>query len=373
MPRFFMLCVKVMEKICRNVLHVDSIFEGGYRLLTEATKQKPEKLNNPFFYKASSDAEKYLEQLQEFKETAPANVKTQVEQDIRMLSYGIAGEKNVAFELNNSHIPMLVLHDLHIEFEELTAQIDYLIITKKFVMIIECKNLIGNIEVRNNGEFIRTTEYKGRLKKEGIYSPVTQVTRHLELIRQARLSLRNNFITKALFEKMFYENYKTVVVLANPKTIVNMKYAKKEVKERIIRCDQLIEHIKKVGQEKAEIYKEKDMYELADYFLSLHTPTTVDYTKKYLTEESESSVAETPQMIDNIEETPLYKELKRYRLETSKAEDIKAYFIFNNLQMNDLINARPKTLDELNKIPGFGDVKCQKYGNAILEIIKKYS
>ena len=94
--------------------------------------------------------------------SAPSNVKAQVEQDIKTLSYGIFGEENVAFELNNSYLPMIVLHDLNIKYDGLSAQIDYLIITRKINLIIECKNLIGNIEVNNNGDFIRTTAYNGR-------------------------------------------------------------------------------------------------------------------------------------------------------------------------------------------------------------------
>lgn len=38
-------------------------------------------------------------------------------------------------------------------------------------------------------------------------------------------------------------NYNTIVVLANPKTVLNVKYAKKEVKQMVIRADQLSEFI----------------------------------------------------------------------------------------------------------------------------------
>lgn len=71
-----------------------------------------------------------------------------------------------------------------------------------------------------------------------------------------------------------------------------------------------------------------------------------------------------------IADTPLYKQLKQYRYDTSKAEGVKAYFIFNNAQLEKLVTVKPKTLDELKTISGFGDVKSQKYGTAILEIIK---
>ena len=68
---------------------------------------------------------------------------------------------------------MLVLHDLHLEYEDLSAQIDYLVISPKINLVIECKNLIGDIEVTSNGEFIRSFEFGGRKIREEIYSPIT--------------------------------------------------------------------------------------------------------------------------------------------------------------------------------------------------------
>lgn len=336
----------------------------------EVITQRPANLKRPFFYKTDSDARRQLEQLKEIHKTAPDVIKAKIEQDIKMLSYGITGEENVAFELNNSSLPIIVLHDLHIVYEDLSAQIDYMIITNKFTLIVECKNLIGNIEVNSNGDFIRTLQYNGKYKKEGMYSPITQNMRHLEMIKKVRLALRNNFVTKTLFEKHFDENYKSVVVLANPKTIVNMKYAKKDVKEKIIRCDQLIEYIKKLMKESENaISSEKEMFKLAEFFLSLHSENTVDYTKKYWAEETVKEACITNDT--KLEDTLLYKELKQYRYDTSKAEGVKAYFIYNNAQLEELVSVRPKTLDELKNISGFGDVKCQKYGAAILEIIKR--
>jgi hypothetical protein len=335
----------------------------------EAITQKPAHLKRPHFYKADSNAIRQLEQLKEIHKTAPDAIKPQIEHDIKMLSYGIVGEECIAFELNNSSLPVIVLHDLHIVYEDLSAQIDYLIITNKFVLVIECKNLIGNIEVNNNGDFIRTMQYNGKYRKEGIYSPITQNMRHLEIIKRVRLSRKNNFFTQTIFEKYFDSNYKSVVVLANPKTVVNMKYAKKDVKEKIIRCDQLIKYIKRqLNKSKNPISSEKDMYEQADFFLNLHSENTVDYSKKYRIEEPEQKTFAATNV--KIADTPLYKQLKQYRYDTSKAEGVKAYFIFNNAQLEKLVTVKPKTLDELKTISGFGDVKSQKYGKAILEIIK---
>lgn len=126
---------------------------------------KSNSLKKPDFYKSVSETDKQLEMLKAYYEKAPDHVKPEVEKDIKMLSYGIAGEKNIAFELNNSFLPLIVLHDLCLEYNGLTAQIDYLIITPKVNLVVECKNLVGNIEVNNRGDFIRIIKYGNKYFK----------------------------------------------------------------------------------------------------------------------------------------------------------------------------------------------------------------
>lgn len=73
-----------------------------------------------------------------------------------------------------------------------------------------------------------------------------------------------------------------------------------------------------------------------------------------------------------IEETDIYKELKAYRLEVSRKERIKPYIIYNDKQLKELINKKPKSIEDLQKISGFGEVKSKKYGDDILGILAKY-
>lgn len=341
-----------------------------------------DKLDKPVFLKESSDAQAQLGQLREFYKIAPADIKGQIEQDIKLLSYGIRGEEQIAFELKNSFMPMIVLHDLHIEYEGLSAQIDYLVITRKVIIVIECKNLYGDIEVTSNGEFIRTFDYGNKKVREGIYSPITQNQRHLDLLRKINLDRRSNFLSRAIADRFFDDWYKSIVVLANPKTVVNTRYAKKDVKEKIIRCDQLVEYIKKLNREsKNPQDSDKGLYALGELFLELHTPNTTDYTKKYQVVAQELDAAATidtvetvsePPSTETLEETPLYKVLRQYRYEKSREENVKPYFLYNNAQLEELIKRMPKSLDELKEISGFGDVKCQKYGADILSIIEKH-
>jgi len=112
-----------------------------------------DRIKGPVFLKESNSLQRQLEALENIK-TENEEICQLIQQDIRRLKYGIAGEEKIAFELKNSHIPMFVLHDLHIEYEGLSAQIDYLLVTRSRIFILECKNLYGNIEINSNGEYI---------------------------------------------------------------------------------------------------------------------------------------------------------------------------------------------------------------------------
>lgn len=238
------------------------------------------KLNEPIFLKETSSAIKQLEQLKAIeRDLLPVEVGKQLDKEIKLLSLGIQGEKNIDFELRNSHIPMYVLHDLYLEDEGLSAQIDYLVITRKCSFVIECKNLYGNIEINEKGDFIRTFNNS---PKEGIYSPVTQNQRHLEMLKRIRLKAKKNIITKSLFEKNFNNDYRSIIVLANPKTVLYDKKADKSIKSQVIRADSLISYIKQVNRQRDSFENSNsEMKGIAEYFLSAHIERDIDYTEKY--------------------------------------------------------------------------------------------
>jgi hypothetical protein len=185
-----------------------------------------DKLCEPIVLKEDSDAQKQFEQLDFYSKIAPESIKEQIEQEKKLVYYGIKGEEAVMFELKNSHMPMYILHDVFLEKNGLKTQIDYIVITRKVILIIECKNLYGNISVDNQGNFTRTIQLGNRYRKEGIYSPIAQNQRHVEMIREKRRNSKG-FLFKAFFDKFFDSKYKSVVIIANSKSVIDMRYAPK--------------------------------------------------------------------------------------------------------------------------------------------------
>lgn len=319
-------------------------------------------MKEPVFLRESNQLSKQIEKLKELEPSLNEEGKTLLRQDIKNLEYGIIGEKNIAFELKNSHMPMYILHDIYLEDGELNAQIDYMVFTRKLCFVIECKNLYGNIEINNQGDFIRTMEFGKIKKREGIYSPITQNQRHLELMKKLKTENKNNGFIKFFTNKYFYEFTKPVVVLANPKTILDDRYAKKEVKEKVIRADKLVDYIKELNKNCKELESnDKDLLRWAESYLNMHKEKNVDFTLKY---EKYKNI--------EIENTDIFKALKFYRLQKSREENIKPYFICNDLQLKDLISKMPSSKEELKLVSGFGDVKVDKYGEDIIQIMSKF-
>lgn len=241
-----------------------------------------DKIKEPIFLKDDSESERQLTILQELRKAATEELANKLDEEIRRVDAGIFGEKAVRYELENSHIPMFVLHDLYLEHEGLTSQIDYLIVTRKHCFVLECKNLYGNIEINSAGDFTRTISYGRSTKREGIYSPITQNRRHLELIKEIRSAEIGNIFLKAIFERYFYDTYRSIVVLANPKTVLYDRYAKKEVKSQVIKADQLAQYIRRIDSEpNAVSMSEKDMEAMAHFFLQIHKQPNIDYTEKF--------------------------------------------------------------------------------------------
>lgn len=233
-----------------------------------------DKMKGPIFIKEDSEAEKQLAILKMLPQTS------EIKQQIKLVEAGILGEKQIRFELENSHIPMYVIHDLFLEHDRLTAQIDYLIVCHKCNYVIECKNLYGNIEVDDKGSFVRNFNYGKISKKEGIYSPITQNQRHLQLIKQIK---KDKGVIAKLSANMYFDDaWKGVVVLANPKTVLYDKKAPEDIRNQVIKADQLVDFIRKnEAKSKNPSCSEKEMKESAESWLSINKENPVDYTRKF--------------------------------------------------------------------------------------------
>lgn len=226
------------------------------------------------FLKEESELENKINKLQELKTKYPDN--KDLDSELRIAKAGLDGEKEIEYVLKNANIGMYVLHDITLVVDDLKAQIDYIVITPAKCYFIECKNLVGKITVDNTGQFIR--EYDG--KKMAIESPLSQSKRHREV--RLKIAYKSKGFFKCIFfkEKKFEEYHDAIVVFANKSSILDMKYAPKEITQKVIRVENLIDYMK--NDVKNAEYKDskKSMKEYAEWYLKQDVKEEIDYEEK---------------------------------------------------------------------------------------------
>ena len=203
----------------------------------------------------------------------------EVEQDIKKLSSGLTGEKNVAYELKNSYLPLLILQDIYLKNDDTNAQIDFIVIASFGIFVIECKKFIDDIEITNKGDFNRCFKTPTGIiyKKEGIYNPVTQNRHHSEMLKKLLLAQIPTLNTQNLDVLMH-----AIVVFANPKTVIRDTEAPNEIKESILKHDQLTSYLKGFQNQNPNVFlSEEEMRKISDFLLEGNIEKPTQFFKKY--------------------------------------------------------------------------------------------
>ncbi|MDD6264188.1 MAG: HRDC domain-containing protein [bacterium] len=318
------------------------------------------RFKNQVLYKEDTTTQKELDRMKEYLKTHPNK---DLENKVKLFEYGLAGEKQVLYELLHSGIGMYILHNVSFEYKGKAAQIDFVVITARCTYFIECKNFIGNITINSKGDFVRTYMKNNRKVTEGTYNPITQSKRHLEIIKEENYD-NANILYKMNFEKTFDSFHDYIVVMANPKTIINDKYAPKNIKERLVKADQIIECLKRLESKRDPFRFEKDIKKVADVYIESNKEKSL--LKSFIAEYEKENIKD-----DNKE--AIRAELKKYRLQKAKSLNYKPYFIFNDQTLEEILSIMPRTLTDLKKISGFGDKKIEFYGQDIINIINERS
>ena len=222
------------------------------------------KLDSPVVYKEKQSSPELPKLEALLKKRLPVEVKEQIQQDIQKIKAGDYGEKQVKFTLSHSYMPMYILHDVYLKQGNLTAQIDFLVITRKLILVIECKNYGSDVRIDKNGQFLLIRDGS----KQGIPDPTEQNRRHSDMLCHLRPELKKRCIP--------------LVVFTNEKSILRVTTAPESIKKQVLKLDKLVNHIRTL-QETLHISElsDSEMKKYADFFLHLHTENLVDYTAKY--------------------------------------------------------------------------------------------
>lgn len=79
----------------------------------------------------------------------------------------------------------------------------------------------------------------------------------------------------------------------------------------------------------------------------------------------EADVLDEPQRL-------LYQRFREWRKEEAEQQGIPVFLIAKNRELLDLVKQTPRTVEALRDIRGFGKKKVERYGQAVLEIIRAF-
>lgn len=377
-------------------------------------------IKDTIFLKKFSKENSNLKKLESMSQKIiDSNIKRQIEREISLMKWGLEGENNVYFELKNSLLPMICLHDIRIEVGDLNAQIDFLILTNKFFYIFETKHLVGDILINKEGDFIRITNDEfGFKKEEGMYNPVTQGERHSRILKKF-------FEINGLLNLEDFP-IKSVAILANPKTILNKESAPNHIKDNIYRCDQIVHFLQRefsnnsydimisdsklenIGlellkhnspieynynakysinsdivndDEKNKVNKKSSVVELEPYKKTkenlvvkpektLEPEKSLEIKAKFSKYNSSDNLVLEKDELNSREK--IESELREIRKLKAKELKIEAYKLFTNKQLNKLLNNMPKSLKDLRTLDIIPKKGYYHLGESIIKIINKH-
>jgi ATP-dependent DNA helicase RecQ len=68
----------------------------------------------------------------------------------------------------------------------------------------------------------------------------------------------------------------------------------------------------------------------------------------------------------------LFQALRAWQLEQARAQGVPPHFIFHRSHLRAIATQRPVTLEALSEVKGVGPSKLEKYGAAVIELVRKY-
>lgn len=68
----------------------------------------------------------------------------------------------------------------------------------------------------------------------------------------------------------------------------------------------------------------------------------------------------------------LFQALRAWRLEQARAQEAPPYVIFHDSHLRAIAAHQPITLEALSELKGVGPSKLEKYGTAVIELVRKH-
>ena len=193
--------------------------------------------------------------------------------DLSIRKAGMKGEAESAYLIDfhfAASANWAVIHDLRLEHNGRTAQIDHLLINRWMeCYVLESKHFNSGIKITEDGEFMRWNDYKHTF--EGMSSPLLQNERHITVLRDVMntLALPTRLGLRITFEFQSFVLVSSTARIDRPKKFDTHRVIKgDQIKERISR------DVDKIGILKfaAKIVSGDTVDDVAQQLAKLHRP-----------------------------------------------------------------------------------------------------
>ncbi|WP_026694326.1 nuclease-related domain-containing protein [Peribacillus kribbensis] len=156
----------------------------------------------------------------------------EIESDLAKRWAGYRGELSVDFHLNHLDDNYLIFLDVNLYYKNIHFQIDSLILTEAFALILEIKNIAGTLFFDSSfHQLIR----KIHEKEEGFSDPILQAQRHQYLL--SNWLHQNNYSNLPI---------RHLVVISNPSTIITAEKGDKHVHKVVCHASHLMNKLQQI-------------------------------------------------------------------------------------------------------------------------------
>lgn len=308
-------------------------------------------------------------------ETSPLK-NNAINYQILLYRIGEIGENKVLDELKYSFYPMHIFKDISINIGEFQCQIDFVILTKKAMYLIECKNTKSNVKIDGTGSFYLVNEGK----KNRTFSVLNQIERQKMILEQLDLGVE----IKEMYPIVVYANEETGIEIEDKDAlrgidVINLDRLNSLIreKEKDLKEIYTAEEIEKIKNSlinpniKSNDYLEEDTVKWEEYELRLLLEKNIN-EKKALEKISEKNVLKNVKSEFNgskISISEFEDVLKKYVERKSEKLGVASSSLMTEVMRDEILEKMPTTANQLSKLLVSNSIYFHKISNDLLAMI----
>lgn len=199
----------------------------------------------------------------------------QIKEELAKKTAGFKGEQSIDYFLSFLTEGMYhILHDVRLKIGDHFFQIDILILSRRFLLILEVKNITGTLFFdRNFNQLIRTQGDK----RVAFPDPIMQVNRQYHQLKKWLIQNK-------------YKNIPIIplVIISSPRTILETSHQNDEIYHKIIHSAKLPQIVSKLERTyEKNILTERQLSKLDQLISECHTEPSINILSQYKISENE--------------------------------------------------------------------------------------